>query len=410
MRSVITVILLVISIQITWGQSARLESAALVRQGDNARRIGDIEQAIIFYTRAIENDNTYAEAYMKRAYILEFTGQTTDAMKDYNKAIALNPQSEIFYNKRAALKMIEMDYKGALTDIDSALNLNSGNDSLRSVCIDDCILMGEYEKALDELDLLIKHEYLVPFEHLKRALAYFFLEDLVSAKEEINIAIDLSDSSSIAIDLLGLIYLKERQFERAIESFNSAIKKNPDFALAYYNRSLAYMANGRKDKALEDLNMAIAIRLDLAQVLFQRALVKKESGDWQGAIDDYNKVLTKDTSFTNALFNRAYLHKFMGNYGEALADANKILELEPYSADHWNLKGNIQLLFGDHSAAVESYSVAIQYQPQGAYYYNRGIAYIIKNLPKMACEDFSRAIDLGHHKASESYKMFCGAY
>ena len=55
-------------------------------------------------------------------------------MKDYNKAIDLNPNSEVAYTSRGKLKLSLKDYTGAIKDLQKGIRIETGNTILESIC------------------------------------------------------------------------------------------------------------------------------------------------------------------------------------------------------------------------------------------------------------------------------------
>ena len=118
------VLLLILQLLVTAirGQTqARHEAIRLMQEGDYHLRYGGFQQAEFAYTNAIQLDNTFADAYMRRAKLYNFMMLYQESLADHNTAISLNPYSEHLFNQRAKLKMLAMDYKGALDDINAAI-------------------------------------------------------------------------------------------------------------------------------------------------------------------------------------------------------------------------------------------------------------------------------------------------
>ena len=88
-------------------QSERQIAKKLMYDGDAKIRGFDFEGALINYSSAISTDPTYADAYMKRASLLQKLGRPTQAINDYDKAIKLNPYFVMPHNNLGAIFMSE---------------------------------------------------------------------------------------------------------------------------------------------------------------------------------------------------------------------------------------------------------------------------------------------------------------
>ena len=120
----ISILFLILGFSISGNaQSERKIAKKLMYDGDAKMRGLDFEGALNNYSSAISTDPTYADAYMKRASLLQKLGRPTQAINDYDKAIKLNPYVEYLYDEREKLKILLDDYKGAFTDFNTAIQL-----------------------------------------------------------------------------------------------------------------------------------------------------------------------------------------------------------------------------------------------------------------------------------------------
>lgn len=93
------------------------------RQGISNHSSGELENAIAEYDRAIALNPNYTQAYNNRGLAKGQLGDLAGAIADYNRAINLdNNYAKAYYNRalnKAALK----DRAGAIADFDRAANL-----------------------------------------------------------------------------------------------------------------------------------------------------------------------------------------------------------------------------------------------------------------------------------------------
>jgi tetratricopeptide (TPR) repeat protein len=79
------------------------------------------------FSKALEKDSALVDAYVARAfYVKEMTGDYQGAIDDYSKAIDLRSDDNDFnaYSNRGHARFMMKDSKGAITDLQKALELN----------------------------------------------------------------------------------------------------------------------------------------------------------------------------------------------------------------------------------------------------------------------------------------------
>jgi tetratricopeptide (TPR) repeat protein len=87
------------------------------------------EVAIKDLNQAIQQNPSYALAYLNRGIVGKILGQNEQALEDYNQAIALEPWNSPFYINRARLLYAMGRLSEALGDLDEAIRLRPGQAS-----------------------------------------------------------------------------------------------------------------------------------------------------------------------------------------------------------------------------------------------------------------------------------------
>lgn len=121
-------------------EAALTTARAYIQRGDASAGDQTYECAIRDYTRAIALQPDNAEAYNNRGYARYWSGQAALAIADYDHAIALRPAYAYAYNNRGAANMASGQSARAIADFDRAIELqpdlaqaytNRGNAYLR---------------------------------------------------------------------------------------------------------------------------------------------------------------------------------------------------------------------------------------------------------------------------------------
>lgn len=197
----------------------------------------DLQKAIELYSKAIELDPNFAEAYSNRGYAKYLLGEEKNALQDYDKAIELNPNLSETYNNRGNAKESLGDENGALEDYDKAIELNP-----------------DYANAYNNRGI-VKRE----------------LGDTTGAMIDFNKAIELRGDFPEAYCNRGVLKEKIGDNNGALLDYNIAIDLNPFFYGAYKCRGILERNAKNFVPAISDLSRAIALKATDDELYIERA-------------------------------------------------------------------------------------------------------------------------------------------
>ncbi|MBI5476852.1 MAG: tetratricopeptide repeat protein [Ignavibacteriales bacterium] len=228
----------------------------LFEKGFNARKRGDNDEALKYFSLFIEKYPNASKAYFNRGNTRSDLEDYRGAIQDYNKAIEFSPNlAESFINRGIAKYMLE-DPKGAIQDYNKGIELNPN-------------LTEAYDN---------------------RGLAKAKLDDLRGAIQDFNRAILLNPNHTGAYNNRGLAKAKLEDFRGAIQDYNKAIELNPNLAEAYNNRGTAKGKIEDDRGAIQDFNKAILLNPNHVGAYINRGLAKYLLGDETGACLDWSKA------------------------------------------------------------------------------------------------------------------------
>ncbi len=113
--------LLVWSLAETWAHASGAEE--YFREGYAASMAREWEDAIKWYTKAVEQSPKLAEAYFQRAIVFEMTDRPDRAIADYRKTLELKPDYYLAMEYLAKVYEKQGDYAKALDLYTKALGL-----------------------------------------------------------------------------------------------------------------------------------------------------------------------------------------------------------------------------------------------------------------------------------------------
>lgn len=110
-----------------WSHELRLfpkEILAYINRGGAYAGQGNLQLAIRDYNKAVEINPNNAQVYYNRGIVYKIAGNYQEALNDQSRAIELNPQYAEAYNNRGNTYNILGKYEEALNDLNKAIEIN----------------------------------------------------------------------------------------------------------------------------------------------------------------------------------------------------------------------------------------------------------------------------------------------
>jgi serine/threonine protein kinase len=215
----------------------------------------DSKKLIEAYTKEIELNRNYADAYIGRGMAERDFGNNDNAIKDFGKAIQLNPKSSISYV-----------YRGIIwQDLNEATKAKS-----------DFFKVFEI-KPNDAMD------------YHARGLALTNSGDNKAAIKAYDKAINLNPKFRRSYINRGISKQSLGLHDDAISDFDETIRLNASSTSAYFNRGNSKFALQDSSGAIKDYDKAIEIKSDSYQAYYQRGIAYEKLNDNQKAISDYTQ-------------------------------------------------------------------------------------------------------------------------
>jgi tetratricopeptide (TPR) repeat protein len=207
------------------------------------------------------------------------TGDNQSALRDFTKAIQLDPKDVSSFFLRSRTKLRLRDHRGAVADCDRVIQLNPHYNA------------GVYDT---------------------RGLAKYNLGDNPGAIADCEVALKIDPHFASAYNNRGLAEMDLTNYAAALNDFNKAIEFNSKFQHAYFNRG--YLKNKLEDfpGAVADYSKAIEMDPQYSIAYFFRANTKRILKDYPNALADYDKVIALSPHNAAAISNRNLTLKLSG--------------------------------------------------------------------------------------------------
>ena len=260
----------------------------------NKRTAADVRKSVGYFRQAIEKEPSYALAYaaLADAYILIPSYSGNSVTGDF---LSLSPQEAYTKAKEAAAKALELDK--TLTEPHASL----------------ATIMYEYEENFAESET----EFRKAIElNPNYATAHQWYAELLlrlgrneEAIAEIKVAQELDPLSLIINSMVGVAYMENRQYDRAIEQLQKTIEMDANFSRAHMFLAQAYERKEMFEEAISEHEKRFILDQKNSQQAAKQTSALREafrkngkSGYYRKQIDLYEKgeiswTLTRAASF-----------------------------------------------------------------------------------------------------------------
>jgi tetratricopeptide (TPR) repeat protein len=311
-----------------FGQNAK----SFFKAGSNLSENGKYDKAIEQFSKALELDGEYTDAYIGRGKAFETKGNFASAAKDYGQAILLEPGNEEFHylTGRAYYKL--GDFTKAIEVLDKGITMKPNYVPSYQVMARALMANHNYKNAKIIAELALGKKNDAENNYLY-GLVHFYLEDLTSAEMYFLASIKKDDNYLDAYAELARLKLKTKKLDEALSHCNKAIALQPGESKHYVLRSRVYKEKLDMNNAINDMSKAIIMEPDNANFYFQRGLFYKDFIQHQSAIHDFSKVVSLDPENTQAYLYRAKTYEEVSDFKSAIKDYKKLLETAQNNAE-----------------------------------------------------------------------------
>jgi clan AA aspartic protease (TIGR02281 family) len=260
-------------------------------EGNWKQSLGNYFGAIDEYSKAIQLNPLFFEAYYNRGLAKYEVDSYTSAIDDYMKAIEIYPSYSDVYNGLSAAKFMLEDYRGAIIACNKGIEVYKKNTVAYINRGRAKVNIGDINGAINDFNKAIELNPIEPNAYYGRALAKLKNEDYNGAITDYSKCIDLNPLSEDAILQRGMLYYANNKSNEALSDCNRVLELNPKKGSAYMLR--AYIKNQKKDYkgAINDCSMAINLDPSNNYTLYHyRGLVKLSIGDIDGACHDWKNA------------------------------------------------------------------------------------------------------------------------
>jgi tetratricopeptide (TPR) repeat protein len=370
------------------GSDARL----YILRGNHYMDKQDYEQAIKDYTKAIKINPDDAAAYNIRglAYVnaskehyanrMEYInqGKSWANKEEYKQRMKRDKQADQFFKK--AIK----DYKKAIKIDPVNINayINRGNAYFAK---------QSYPQAIADYTRAIKIDPQYSLAYLSRGIAHLQFQygrKFSKAIEDFSKVLDLDGPDAGTYLLRGNAYYSDGEYRQAINDYSKALEINPDLINAYNNRGRVYGEIGELDKAINDYSKAIEIISERPDAFINPIFYSKAGQDLNSRIINstnsnssyfhytfgpesqmFEGLLSRNMVLESlaSYINRGLAYEKKGQLDKAISDFSRVIEKDPNNALAYLYRSEIYRKMGNEVEYKNDLNMTKKYSNE--YYY-----------------------------------------
>lgn len=296
--------------------------------------LGNISDAIDSFTKALEFNDRFCEAYFLRGFAHSFLGNNIDSKNDlylglkhkqfYQDSVIAFYSKIIIISELQASSFILSCYNDLLqikTDINKCYNPIE-------LSIQGAInrLLGNTQDALEKINEALKLNSNFVSSYILRAEIHNLLGDFDAAIEDCFTSLRLNPmhiNKDNTLYILGSSFLSLEKYQSAIDYLDQSLALNGNLFNGFYNRGLVYYKMGQIKKAIKDFSDALIVKPTFVWAYINRGVAYYDLGCHQKSLDDYNQALVIDSKCKAAYVNRSIVFRELGNHEKALEDLQK---------------------------------------------------------------------------------------
>lgn len=289
----------------------------------SASEAQDMAKAVDLYTKALEKESFFIEAYFNRAWCLIELGKNNEAIRDFSKVLEMDAKYKDAYVGRGIARYNLEDYEKAIEDYLEEIKFDPAN----KLCYNNIAVIKEklnqrdeamiyYEKAL-----AIDPKYDVALDN-KNALK--MLLDSLNKQQQQQATVGVAEVAEVsAQDYFDMGYKASEngEYDKAIDFYTKAISIDRNNRQAYENRGWVKYRMEKYISAVDDFNTALDMGVNKS-TYYQRGLVKIKLGNLEGAIKDFEKALEIDPEYSAAIEYKKLTQKTIEEKNAKLYDRN----------------------------------------------------------------------------------------
>jgi len=264
-------------------------------------RNGNVDFSFRDLNQALDLNNTDPGLFILLADLYFTIGKVDNSLSAIKKAISLQPENPDSYLKMAGFQLILQKYPSANAYADKVISLDPENAKAYYIKAISALEQKDTSNAIVIMKIAANLDTSFYAANFNIAVLLDAQND-ATAKNYYQKALQNKPDDIIARYSLGMLYQKNKQFNKAMDVYNELIKLHPDNAAAYFNIGYIYLTELLEfENAEKAFSKAIEIKPDYTAAVYNLGRTYEVMGKTELAKEKYRDALKLTTNYSLAI-------------------------------------------------------------------------------------------------------------
>lgn len=336
-------------------------------------------------------------------------GAYEEAVKNYTRAIKMNPGPLNYYLNRGNARTKLQDFYGAISDFTFVLEYEPKNAKAHNFLGLAKYYLGDYKNAIEDFSKAIRHDSSLLIARYNRGFAYIQLQEFENAEPNFAHIVRYDTAANPEYQYYYAVVLGQvNKLDSSVYHFSKAIANGYEGADIYNRRGVVYYKAGKLQEAKADFEEAI--RQDPSDYLKYQNLANlyADLEEYRKSIDIYEKALRLAEEKAE-IYNRIGLNFYsLEIFDNAKENFSKAILENPKNATYYDNRASARKELMDFSGAINDYTTSLSLYPDDAnIHLARGLLQVNQHNRHEGCKDFQKARELGLEEAQDMINEYC---
>jgi len=267
--------------------------------------------------------------YVKRAYAYRDRNMMQLAIRDAERALAIDSTVSFFHTVLGDLQFKTGQLRDARLSLEKAVNYDETNTDALLKLAEANFLLRRYDEAMTYTNDALRIDDKLAQGYYLKGFIYQELGDTTRAKSSFQTVTEVFPDHYEAYMQLGSLAGYQGD-PLAVEYFKTALELKPKSVEAWYHLGMLYQAGGKYDEALKVYRKLIEVDPKAFLGYYNTGYIYlTEYLEYEVALAYFDTVVSLEPSYTDAMYNRGVCFEELNKPEQAMDVYKLILEVEP---------------------------------------------------------------------------------